>query len=490
MAFLLYGVASPALAQAPTVSLRPTLKPADAVKATATPAGRLVEKAALGGQVSFAVADAVTGEMLETRTPLTPHPPASVVKAITTLFALKTLGPGHRFRTCVMATGPMENGVVKGDLVLTGTGDPTLDTDDLFAMAKQLKEIGLREVTGSFQYYDAALPHVAQIDAGQPEHLGYNPAIGGLNLNFNRIYLEWKRQADAYRVVMEARALTVRPGVTVAATRVVDRRAPVFDYKFEAGREVWSVARGALGKEGGRWLPTRAPGPYAADVFRTLARSTGLQLGTPVALDAKPTGKLLVEHVSEDLAQICRGMLRYSTNLTAEVVGLSASQDINANPSDLPASGAAMSDWLSAEYGLNKAALIDHSGLGDGSRLSAQEMVKILVGDGPQGLLRGLLKPFAIKGPDGGISINGPVQVAAKTGTLNFVSGLGGFIKTASGRTLAFAIFTSDMPRRETLTKAQRERPRGGRAWAGRARTLQRDLIDRWATIYDGSKQG
>ncbi len=77
-----------------------------------------------------------------------------------------------------------------------------------------------------------------------------------------------------------------------------------------------------------------------------------------------------------------------------------------------------------------------------------------------------------------------PVKVAAKTGTLNFVSGLGGFLTTVDGTDLAFAIFTADVDRRATIPRALRERPEGARNWNRRSRKLQRTLIERWGSLY------
>jgi D-alanyl-D-alanine carboxypeptidase/D-alanyl-D-alanine-endopeptidase (penicillin-binding protein 4) len=73
------------------------------------------------------------------------------------------------------------------------------------------------------------------------------------------------------------------------------------------------------------------------------------------------------------------------------------------------------------------------------------------------------------------------VRVHAKSGTLNFVSGLVGFIEPPSGRDLAFAIFSADTARREAVPVAEREQPVGGHAWVNRARGLQGGLISRWA---------
>ena len=79
---------------------------------------------------------------------------------------------------------------------------------------------------------------------------------------------------------------------------------------------------------------------------------------------------------------------------------------------------------------------------------------------------------------------NHPLKVAAKTGTLNFVSGLGGYVTTPGGRDLAFAIFAADLPRRAGLAPGDRERPAGGREWTARARAMQSRLIERWAAAY------
>ena len=72
----------------------------------------------------------------------------------------------------------------------------------------------------------------------------------------------------------------------------------------------------------------------------------------------------------------------------------------------------------------------------------------------------------------------------AKTGTLNFVSGLAGFVDTRDGRQMVFAIFCADLPRRDALSRAEMERPEGGAAWNRRAKGLQQDLIERWAVLY------
>ncbi|MBM7067361.1 D-alanyl-D-alanine carboxypeptidase/D-alanyl-D-alanine-endopeptidase [Actibacterium sp. 188UL27-1] len=489
LAGLMTGVADCALANAPTRSLYPLPRPGGAStevsKARRAPSvTQLIADANLGGKVTFVVADAKTGEVLEAHKPLYPMPPASVTKSLTALYGLSALGADHRFRTCLIATGPIEDGTLKGDLVLVGTGDPTLDTDGLADLASQMKANGIHAVQGRFLTYGSRLPHLRLIDPDQPDHVGYNPSISGLNLNFNRVHFEWKRAGEGYSMAMDARTAKYRPAVSVARISVADRKGPVYTYNDLGGTDDWTVARSALGQGGSRWLPVRYPDAYCADVFRTLARSHGITLTKADPASDAPSGEMLAEWTSPRLEEILRGMLKYSTNLTAEVVGLAASLARGAPQDSLRASGGQMTDWLSEKTRINKVRFVDHSGLGDQSRISASEMVGALVRLGPDAGLRPLLKQVPMLDQKGNRVDNHPAKIRAKTGTLNFVSALAGYIEAPDGTDLVFAIFCADLDRRAKLTKAERERPEGGKSWTRRARRLHGQLIARWTAVY------
>ncbi len=403
-------------------SQSPRLRPADFIKQTVPSAEQLLSEAKLSGKVGYVVADARTGMVLEARNADLGLPPASVTKAVTTAYGLATLGGGHRYATRLLATGPVSGNKLKGDLVLVGGGDPTLDTDALVSMVKVLKKKGINRITGQFLFYENALPYAQSIDPSQPDHLGYNPAISGLNLNYNRVHFEWKRAGQSYSVAMDARSDRVRPAVSSARMKVVNRDLPVYTYKASAGVDNWTVARGALGKGGSRWLPVRKPGLYAADVFQVLARAQGIKLSSPKETRNLPGGTVLVSRKSDDLAGISRAMLKYSTNLTAEVLGLSASQARGGKPGSLAASGRMMSKWVKANLGVKSARFADHSGLSEDSRLSSQDMVRLLVKLGPDGPLHGLMKEITPRGRDGKKLKGAAHKIRAKTGTLNFVS--------------------------------------------------------------------
>ncbi|MEY8095937.1 D-alanyl-D-alanine carboxypeptidase/D-alanyl-D-alanine-endopeptidase [Falsihalocynthiibacter sp. S25ZX9] len=484
LAGLMSGSAVLAQAGAPETSLFPPVKPKNFAKSVANPTERIVAGAGFSGDVGFVVADATTGEILESRNAGLAMPPASVAKAITALYALQALGLGYEFSTRLVATGPISNGILNGDLVLLGGGDPTLNTDALAVLAQGLKNAGVREVTGDFLVHSAVLPYVRSIDKEQPDHLGYNPAVSGLNLNFNRVHFEWKRANSGYSVAMDARSDKYRPEVHMAKMVVKKRATPIYTYADGKDSEQWTVASGALGDGGSRWLPVRKPELYAADVFSTMARSQGIKLGKERATATLPKGSVIAQVQSEKLQLIVRDMLKYSTNITAEVIGLSATRGRGISPRNLATSGAKMSSWAGPALGMNTAKFVDHSGLSGDSRVPANEMVSALVAAKPNGALHGLMKDIVLKGPDGKKLNNAPATVRAKTGTLNFVSALAGYITLPNGRVLAFAIFTADLKKRTQIGKSERERPAGGRAWAQNSRKMQQELLQGWARTY------
>ena len=457
---------------------RPRPRPSDLL---APSIDALLARARLDGVVTFAVFDAADGRLLEAREPRRGQPPASVAKAITAAYAHDRLGEDHRFVTRLLATGPVEGEALRGDLILAGGGDPTLDTSGLARLADALAATGARRLEGRLLTDAGALPFVPKVDPEQADYLGYNPAVSGINLNFNRVYFSWERTGGRYVVALDARAGPFVPKVTSARMRIEPRTLPVYTYRQSGGVDEWTVARGALGQGGSRWLPVRNPSRYAADVLGTLARSDGVAL--PEGEEARSAeGAEIAREVSGPLGSIVGGMLLHSTNITAEALGLAASREAGA--ATLAASARAMSDWAGARLGMAQAAFVDHSGLNEETRVSAVEMAGAMTRLTPVHPVARRFKPFGMRDDQGRPIDDHPVRVAAKTGTLNFVSGLSGFATAPSGRALAFAVFASDLPRRARAEARGEEIPEGARAWNRRAKALQQGLIERWAALY------
>ena len=466
------SLATTAFAQAPLTSMRPIARVPvnDAVT-------RLVANAGLKGTVGVYVVDLATGETIENIDAITAQPPASVTKAFTALYALDVLGSEYQFKTRLFADGILKDGILDGNLILAGGGDPELATDDLFTLAQMLKESGLREVKGNFFVWDEALRNADEIDSDQLDHFGYNPTVTGLNLNYNRVHFEWKREDDDFTTTMDARSENYRPVVTTSRINIVDRPDPVFTYRDVGNVDQWTVARPSLNDEGSRWLPVRKPGLYAGEVFAIFARSHGIVFKAPQETLAEPDGQVLASKEGAPLAQVMQGMLRYSTNLTAEVAGLTATNLRVGERRGMRTSAIGMARWMTKRCGGITPHFVDHSGLGDLSRVSPADMVKMLSSPAVMETLQPIMRDIRLVGDDDRIIDRDGISVRAKTGTLNFVSTLAGYVRTDKGRDLAFAIFASDLDAREAGKLEGSEQPRGARTFNTRARRLQQDIL-------------
>lgn len=447
------------------------------------PAGfeQIFAQSGLGQKSGCVLLDLESGQVAERHNPDLARPPASVVKAVTALYAQAKLGSGHRFNTDLVATGPISEGTLQGDLYLVGGGDPQLDADGLNRLAIAARAAGLRRMTGRFYVVGNALPLIERIDRDQPVQAGYNPAIAGINLNYNRIFFEWKRRSGQYSTSLEARAAKVRPAVRCASMSISERVAPIYSYARSGGVERWSVARAALGNGGGRWLPVRDPAAYAADVFQTLAGMQGITLPLGAQSERLVRGTVVARLQSDPLDKLLAGMLRYSTNLTAEVLGLSATRAAAGGTASLRASAQSMGRWVAQQVPGSSPGFFNHSGLTDKSRISAQEMVRFLAMPGAQSGLAGILHEVELQNPRGdGVEIPG-VKVLAKSGTLNFTRGLAGYIMKNNAPRYAFAIFAADMAARRAALPSE-ERPAGASRWRGVARAQEKALVYRWAS--------
>lgn len=237
-------------------------------------------------------------------------------------------------------------------------------------------------------------------------------------------------------------------------------------------------------RAGRRWLPVRAPGLYAAQVFRSLCAEADLQLPPPRAGSALPSGgRLLAQHRSAPVYGLLTQMMKYSTNLTAEMLGLGSVSRLVGPPASLEQSGQFAREWLIHNRALQgpseEAWIANHSGLSSGSRLSPLELAGVVragwlrYGDA----YRTLHEEGEVKGAAR------PHELRSKTGTMYFVRGLCGFLKV-SGREHVFAILSNDPQKRAALDASfapfDETKPSGSAGWLGRARSFEEDRLESW----------
>ncbi|NYZ11532.1 D-alanyl-D-alanine carboxypeptidase/D-alanyl-D-alanine-endopeptidase [Azospirillum sp. RWY-5-1] len=408
--------------------------------------------------------------------------PASVAKLATATAALAVLGPDHRFATALHATGPVRAGVLEGDLILHGGGDPALATEDLADLAHGLAARGVRRVAGRFLYDATALPEFPEIDSTQPWVAGYNAGIGALSVNFNRFLLAWERRPDgttdaAAWAVSDAgrhRLDSVRVDVQAAGPRAL---YPEPDKTGERWRLVPALAPPARS-----FLPVTKPGAATAALFRRVAEESGIRLLRPAAGRLPAGATPLVVHQSPPLPELVAGLLRWSNNPTAELVGLATARWLAPSVATMAESSAMVDTRLRAlapDVDWSGFRLANHSGLSSESRVTPRQIAAVLRLGGPA--LWALLPP---KGDDS----SGPAAIHAKSGTMAYARGLAGVLRAASGRSLGFVVFVGDPAARQaldaTMDRGSNAIPPAARDWLNRARALESALISDWIRHY------
>ena len=178
-------------------------------------------------------------------------------------------------------------------------------------------------------------------------------------------------------------------------------------------------------------------------------------------------------------------MLKFSTNLTAEVVGLAATQARVGPVSSLASSAEEMNTWAWETFG-QVMDLRDHSGLSGQSRITCAALAGFLAKASVRQSLTPVLKTYDIRDANRKVIPDHPTEVRAKTGTLNFVSTLAGYVSGPGGTPRPFVIMSADLDRRATLTGDAIARPPGGRTWARAARGLQQSLVKAWGKAPSG----
>lgn len=438
--------------------------------------------------LGFLVVDASDGREISAHNPDTLFIPASVTKLPSILAAVGILGPQHRFRTRLVVEGPLPGRVNQQRLVLVGGGDPALDGDKLAELARALARAGPRRYA-AFGYDDSLLATVPRIVADQPETAAFNPGIGALSLNFNRVFAGWRRSADGVTATTVA-SVAARTRVPVDWITVRPQPGPAVAHQIVRGREEWSFALDP--PEGASlWLPVRNPGHNAAMAFRALARGAGITLPLPQRVIAAEDAREIATIESDSLVDIARAVLRFSNNPATELIGLGASRALTGRALDLSASAAALTDWLKARTprdgtGVDWTGLrfVNHSGLSGQSRASPRHLAAMVRAARASAYapaeLAALLPQVSARA-----QAESDAEIDAKTGTMWFASGLAGIGHTRNGRPVVFAAFAVDWQRRAALDAMVGPRPPqgpdGARAWTLRTRGLINDLARQWA---------
>lgn len=398
-----------------------------------------VEEAALGDGVGISIVDMANGQKILDVSADTPRNPASNMKVFTAAISLLELGADYRFRTGLY--GRTEGDAVVGGLYLRGFADPLLDSGDLAALAGDLVQRGIRKVDellvdGSF-FDDQVLPPAFE---QQPDEVApFRAPVGAVSVNRNAYTLRVLPGASAEspgRVRLEGAAYFV---VDNALQTVDSGRLNVIAIQRESGDTMDLKLRGTVPRGiAGASYRRRVEHPllFAGHVMVEALRTARIQVPLRVSLAPTPTSAgLLAQHVSPPLSQVLQELGKYSDNFVAEMVLKTLGAEKKGSPGTSAHGVEVVMERLHT-LGVDTTGLkiVNGSGLFDGNEVAPTHLTQLLLRmkSQPQ-VYPEFLSQLAVGGRDGTLSrrltdLPTSVVVRAKTGTLNDVIALSGYV--------------------------------------------------------------
>ncbi len=436
------------------------------------------------------IVDLTTEEVIENFNGNQLFIPASVLKILTARYALEVLGPRYRWRTELGITGPVENGILKGDLYLIGKGDPLLKSGDLLDLAYALKARGIQSVEGQF-YYDASfLLNIDRITSMGPQDESYNTGLSGLNINFNRFELvRMGRRRDGRRANFGV--IPQIPSLGFGRTKIPFPTGESYLSDNNETQEIWKVNWYKRYSKRRPSLPLRGPARHAAGLFRMFAKGLGIELKTAKEKKSPAEIQTLIAHRGPSVADVSKSILEYSNNTLSEILLLTTSRQKYGMPASLTQAASQMKKWMRKRYPdlpWGELTVVNGSGLDSQNEISPRLLTQFLTVQHslaiPPYTMASLL---SISGQSGWLkkrlaSPDLALKVWAKTGTLDFVSGLAGYFWGKSGKFYAFSLFLNDRSKRKIMD--QRDHPRYSSTlrkamkWRHRAKALENAVME------------
>jgi D-alanyl-D-alanine carboxypeptidase/D-alanyl-D-alanine-endopeptidase (penicillin-binding protein 4) len=390
--------------------------------------------------------------------------PASNVKLIVTAVAAALLPPDYRYRTSVYAAGAVDSGVVRGDLVLYGRGDPTLSAryfpsvlaafDEL---ADTLRARGITRITGDVvgdaSYFDSAT--VQPSWEGYDLNWWYAAPVTALAFNDNSIDFvvtpgpigrppDIRFQPDLGIVQFTNRARTV----------AADSGRTLDFFRLPGTNVVWAEGNVPADAQADTEYFAIAGAPaHAAVAFRRSLQGHGIAVEgrTRATFDsseyaAARGGQALAQHLSPPLPDILRPILETSQNWFAEMLLKTLGRELRGRgtwDAGLDVERRFLVDSLGVDSTMFD--LADGSGLSTGNLIAPRAFVQLLerMRDHPRA------GPFVGALPVAGETGTGKTRfsdsrlagrVRAKTGSINRVNTLSGYLEMPDGRAWTFSI--------------------------------------------------
>ena len=388
--------------------------------------------------------------------------PASVIKLVTTAAALDMLGQGYRWSTEVMYTGNIEGHTLNGDLYIRGNGDPYLTPERFWRLLNRIYIVGIHRITGDVlidnSYFEPGKVDYAAFD--QQPYRTYNVGPNAVLVGF---------QATEFHLDIDTTGTD--PAVKITPFPQSPRLRIINQVKLVNGScNAWKKRLSLETRNNAGMLEVVFSGNYAlACKQRTLYRRVSeaqdhyqhffLPLWNQIggSVDGKITqgivpadAKRLLQESSISLAEAVRLVNKYSNNVMTRQILLSMGAQEFGPPGTTDKGIAAVNAWL-VEHKLDHPDLqLDNgSGLSRHARISAGLLGELLLHVYKQAYMPEFIAALPVSGYDGTMAhrFNDTPLVGhahIKTGLLDFVQSMAGYVTTATGKRYVVVLLHND----------------------------------------------
>jgi serine-type D-Ala-D-Ala carboxypeptidase/endopeptidase (penicillin-binding protein 4) len=434
------------------------MAPAPALDLPERPKAVLRQQVVPDSALTVVVRDVASGESLIELNPDVPRNPASVMKLLPTFAALDVLGPAYSWKTRAFADGPVVGGVLKGNLYLKGGGDPLLTLERWWRFVADLRQTGLRVIEGDIVIDDELFVPTGERpgDFDNRPWRTYNVLPHPLLVNLHSAeftirpddegrYIDVSVNPYPTNLTVENR-IVATDGRCVGRNRTFSLTTPAND----ANKVIVSgtVSRSCPPQSERRVIMT--PADYAYGTFRRLWEQQGGSVSGGMRRGPTPQqSRQLLMQESQTLAEVARVVNKFSSNVMARTLVLTLAAEKMGNPASVGAGEVAIADWL-ASRGLDFPELViaNGSGLSRQARISGDSMARMLQAAWKSRYAPEFLASMALGGLDGTLRRRfartpDASRIRMKTGTLNGVSSIAGYVSGESGRTYAVVIMVN-----------------------------------------------
>jgi serine-type D-Ala-D-Ala carboxypeptidase/endopeptidase (penicillin-binding protein 4) len=399
--------------------------------------------------VSFSIVEADSGRVVAADNADTPRSPASTLKVVTTFAALDLLGPAYTWHTRALTRGTLHEGELDGDLILQGGGDPYMTLERWWSFAHALRAKGLRVIKGDIIIDNTAFapdPQDAGSFDGRPNR-SYNVLPDALMVNFQSIEFRVMPDAETHRVnIVPSPApvnLTIENNIRFAGGRCRGSAARV---DFRVVSQAWDRVSfsGALSPHCEERSITRVllrPPSYAFGTFVELWHQMGGEFSGKLRTEPLPAdAQAFLTFDSLSLGEIVRLTNKFSSNLMARHLLLTMGSERLGAPATLAKGASALAEWgRTRGIDLQSVDVDNGSGLSRSTRISTLQMAQVLSVAHHSVYAPEFEASLPLAGVDGTLRARmkstraGAVRL--KTGHIDGVSGVAGYVTASSGKT-------------------------------------------------------